>query len=217
MKKRIILTILSIVCILTSCTPMTYELPEVSFDPTTTSARVAGFQLGMSARMAKRVAKQQGYSLYIHSDITFDDIAEGRLEGADNIFLNEDYEWPYKRRCEQGTESVSLRFSYGRLESIHYKCTSCPRQEAEELLTLYLARYPQMTLERETEEENYRSYSHYRSYSYEPNSSASIKALIRMINEKNGRVDISVYDGNYSQSIRNQELQERIDAIRQRY
>lgn len=212
MKKRIILTVLSIFCMLTSCTPMTYEtyeLPEVSYDPTIASASVAGFQVGMSSRMAKRVAKQQGYSLSIHSNITFDDIAEGRLEGANYIFLDEDYKWPYKRDCEQGDESVSLHFGYGRVESIHYECILCPRQEAEELLELYLARYSQLTPEEEKED--------FRSYSYKPNRFASLEASIKMIDEKDWRVHISVRDRNYSQARRNQELYEEIEAIRRRY
>jgi len=209
LKKRVILAVLSIACILTSCTTTsTYEPPEVSYDLTTASASVAGFQVGMSARMAKRVAKQQGYSLSIHSDFTFDDIAEGRLEGANYIFLDEDYMGDNKRDCEQGAESVSLKFGYGRLESIHYECILCPRQEAEELLELYLTRYPQLTPLKGNEKEDFRSYS------YKPNRFASLEVSIKMIDEKDWRVHISVHDRNYSQARRNYELYQKIEAIR---
>jgi len=203
MKKRIVLTVFSIVCMLTSCKPMTYEFPEVSFDSTIPTVSVDGFRMQMSARMAKQVAEERGYKINSkYSQFTFDDIAEGvpgeSIVGP-NIYL------------ERGLlESVMLQFDYGRIESIYYNNIFDSRQQAEELLELYLARYPQLTLEKETDEG-------YRSYSYEPNRFASIKALIRMIGEKNWRVDISVHDRNYSQSRRNQELYEKIEAIRRRY
>lgn len=207
MEKRIILTVLSIVCMLSSCTPITYELPnelKVSFDSTIPTVSVDGFRMQMSARMAKQVAEERGYRINSkYSDVTFDDIAEGVSKESilgTTIYLERDL-----------LESVRLQFDYGRLENIHYDNIFDSRQQAEELLELYLTRYPQLTLvEREAEED-------YRSYSYEPNRRASIKALIRIFGEKNWRVYIFVHDLNYSQSIRNQELYEKIEAIRRMY
>lgn len=206
MKKRIILTVLPIVCMLTSCTPMTYEFPKVSFDPTTASAFVAGFQVGMSARMAEHVAEERGYSLSRHCSITFEDIAEGRLWDADSIVGPSIYLWRFLKR---GHESVSLDFSYGRVESIHNEFLLHSRQQAEEILELHLAKNPKLTLSEEGVD--------FRRYKYEPNKLAYLEASIKMIKSDDWRIHLFACDRNYSQAQRNYRLRRKIEAIRRRY
>ena len=203
MNKRIILVALSIACISSSCTTINstgYVPPKVSFNTKLAMISLEGFRIQMSARMAKQVAEERGYKIDSSiSDITFDDVINSErreINIGPDIYLKRD------------NETVELSFAYGRLYSVSHNIFY-QRQQAEELLESYFKRYPELTLSNETER--------FKSYKYEPNKLACIVVSTEILGENARCVSITVYDGNYAQSKRNQEYYEEIEAIRRRY
>jgi hypothetical protein len=202
MKERIILLVLSIACILSSCTTTTgYVPPKVSFDAKFWMISLDGFRIEMSASMAKQVAEERGYKIDSSiSFITFDDVINSKqreFKICPDIYL------------KKGDDGIELSFEYGKLYCITHKQLFSEHQQAEKLLEWYFSRYPELTLSNETEK--------YKAYKYKPNELASIIVSTEIFGEYAHRVSISVYDRNYAQHKRNQEYYKEIEAIRRRY
>lgn len=215
-KKRTILTVLSIVCVSSSCVtmnPPTYELPKVSYDTTIAMVPIGGFRIQMSARMAKQIAKEQGYKTdRFRSRITFDDIINaGPIENNDifgsSISIVRSKETLDLDKLSTTDDVINLGFNYGKVETIERVYIFFQRQQCEELLALYLKMYPRLELSKEGVSDRGREY---RFYSYKPNERASVVVEIQMLSENGGIFRISVLDFNYSQDIRNQEYLERM-------
>lgn len=216
MKKVIILIVLSVVCLLTSCSSYyderdarIAELTKVEFDGEIMSTSLDGFRIQMTARMAKQVAEERGYAIDDrYSDVTFDDVTDiGDVDERYTIYLGRYIDIPTSTSAEQ---KVELGFRYGRVESVSHKYHLYPREHCEEQLKFFLAKFPLLAIgtERDT----------FRSYSYKVNKHATVSATFEDW-QGHGWYSVSRYirDGNYAQRRWNEDFYKRQEAIKRRY
>lgn len=167
---------------------------ELSYDSTIMHASLDGFRIQMSPRMAKQVAKERGYKVdSFFSSITFDDIIEAgykerRLQ--ETIWLKR---YDGKKDCSY---EIMLGFDYGKADRVELEHEfRFQKQRAEEMFDSYLKRFPQLTIEKETE--------NFRVYRYKPNERATMTLIFDfspIFSNGDGisRVSISVSDINYT-------------------
>ena len=163
---------------------------EPSYDSTITHASLDGFQIGMSPIIAKQVAEEKEYMVKsFFGVVAFEDIIEAGLKEK-SIWLkrfDKDEELDYE---------IMLHFNYGKIESVQLEHEfKCHRQKAEEIFDSYLERFPQLTIEKETE--------NYRIYRYQPNIHANMTLIFKIYpiskDDRNSYVSISVSERNYTE------------------
>ncbi len=217
MKKVIILIVLSVVCLLTSCSSYDAErdariaeLTKVEFDGEIMSTSLDGFRIQMTARMAKQVAEERGYIIDgRYSDVTFDDVTDtGDVDERYIIYLHRYIDIPTSTSAEQ---SVQLGFRYGRIYSINHEYHRYPREHCEEQLKSFLAKFPLLAIINESDT--------FRSYSYKANELATVSATFKDWQTHDGwcSVSRSIWDSNYAQIRWNEDFYERLETINRRY
>ena len=162
----------------------------------------------MTARMAKQIAEERGYTVDgRYTDVTFDDVTyTGDVDESYTIYLRRDTDVTY---LYQGVEMMSLAeqslrlgFRYGRVESVGHEYKFYPCEHCEEQLEFFLAKFPLLAIKNESDT--------FRSYNYKANKLATVSATLKDWQGNGCSVSRNIWDGNYAQMRWNKDFFRRI-------